>query len=410
MKKLVVVALSLVIILGFLFWKFGPSFQQTPPTGPVSLTYWGLKDENIIKPQVVEFESQNPNIKINYVHQSTINYRTRVQTQIRSGVGPDIFQFHNSWLAMFESDLAPAPKDIWTMEEYKKDFLPIAADSFSKNDNIFAAPDQIDGLALFINEDILQAVGEKVPKNWREFIESAVKVTVQDETGKIQTAGAALGTTSNVDYWSDILGLLLMQQPGVNLASPQSPAVAEVLRFYISFVIDPRRKTWDVNMPSSSETFAQGRLAFYFGPAWRTGQFKQNPNLKFKVVPVPQLSERQVAWASFWGEAVSGTSKYQKQAWQFIKFLTAKEIEIRKQMAADSLLNAYISQGSYYKFWYLSSNTFDNGINDEMITVWKEGVDEILQTNNPDKALQNIAVGVRKVLDKYTKPVPAPTR
>src|SRR3989344_3918085 len=312
MKKVIIIVLSLAIILGFLFWRFGPSisFFKSKPQGPITLTYWGLwEDDNLIKPLITQYQQQNPNINVSYVRQSSINYRTRVQTQIREGVGPDIFRIHNSWLAMFETDLAPAPADIYSLVDYQSIFYPVAVDSFVKNNQIYAAAMEVDGMALFYNEEILNGVGGKVPKNWQEFIDNATKMTVKDAAG-IKTAGAALGATGNVDHWSDILGLLLLQQPGVDLNNVATEKTAEVLSFYTGFVTDPKRKTWDVNLPSSTQMFASGRLGFYFAPSWRAHELRAiNPSLKFKVIPVPQLSGKTTGWATFWGEAVSAKSK-----------------------------------------------------------------------------------------------------
>src|SRR3990172_13211786 len=217
----------LSIVLGFIFWKFSPNialFNKPKPQGPVTLTYWGLwEDDNLIKPVISEYQKQNPKITINYERKSSLNYRTRVQTQIREGVGPDVFRIHNSWLPMFQSDLAAAPQSVFTISDYKTMFYPVAADSFTKGNIIYGAPMEIDGLALFINEEMLNGVGGQPPRNWQEFIDTATKMTVRDASG-VQTAGAALGSASNVDHWPDIIGLLLLQQPGVDLNNVATPA------------------------------------------------------------------------------------------------------------------------------------------------------------------------------------------
>lgn len=426
MKKVIIIILSLSIVFGFIFWKFGPKisfFNQSKTAGPITLTYWGLwEDENLIKPILAEYQKQNPNITINYERKSSLNYRTRVQTQIREGVGPDVFMIHNSWLPMFGADLAPALQDVFTLSDYKSMFYPVALDSFVKNNQIYGAAMEIDGLALFYNEDILNGVGGKPPKNWQEFIDLATKMTVKDATG-IKTAGAALGTAGNVDHWSDILGLLLLQQPGVDLNNVATSQVAEVVRFYTGFVTDPRKKSWDVDLPKSTDMFASGRLGFYFAPSWRAHELRvTNPNLKFKVAAVPQLSSKSVAWATFWGQAVSNKSQNPAEAWKFVKYLTSAEAEklayqgasqvrlfgepysqvsLAAELAQDPMVGAFVSQGPIYKSWYLSSNTFDNGINDEIIKYWEDGINATLAGSSPETALQTVDKGVKQVLDKY---------
>ncbi len=437
MKKIVIIVLVVSIILGVLFWLFSSKislFNKSSNQGPVTLTYWGLwEDDALIRPLIAKYKQENPSVTVNYVRQSSINYRTRVQTQIRNGQGPDVFRIHNSWLPMFASDVAPAPADIFTLPDYQKSFYPVAEQSFVKNGQILGAPIEIDGLGLYINEDLLNGVGGKIPKNWQEFIDTATKMTVRDATG-IKTAGAAMGATGNVDNWSDIVGLLLLQQPGVDLNNLASAPVAEVLKFYTGFVIDPRRKTWDSTLPPSTQMFAAGRLGFYLAPSWRVQEIRAaNPNLKFEVVPVPQLSGKAVAWASFWGEAVSKNSKNTEEAWKFIKFLTSQEgqklgyseaakvrlfgepyslTNLAPELTQDPIVGAYVNQGPIYKFWYLSSNTFDgdSGINDGVIKYFEDGINATLQGQDPTSVLKTIDAGVKQVIGRYTNPQPpAPT-
>ena len=437
MKKIIIIALSLSIVLGFLFWKFGPSislFNKAKPKGPVTITYWGLwEDENLMKEVIDNYQKQNPNIKINYVKQSSVNYRTRAQAQVKDGEGPDVFRIHNTWLLMFlkEGSLLPAPAEIFSLSDYKTLFYPVTSASFVKDGKIFAAPYEIDGLALFYNEEMLNGVGGVPPKTWQEFVDLATKMTVKNETG-IKTAGAAMGAVGNVDHWSDILGLLLMQQPGVDLNNVASSAVAEILRFYTGFITDPRRKVWDKDLPNSTEMFASNRLGFYFAPSWRAHELRvMNPNLVFKVVPVPQLPGRNVGWATFWAEAVSSKSQNPTEAWKFVKYLTSEQAEksmyaeaakirlfgepyslvsLSSELASDPIVGAFVTQGPVYKNWYLSSNTFDNnGINEEMIKYWEDGVNATLAGTDPATALQTVNLGVKQVLDKYVNVIPATT-
>lgn len=431
MKKIVIIVLALAVVVGFAIWRFGPKVSPNIQTGPVTLTFWGLwEDEALIKPLIEEYRKVSPDTTINYVRQSSVNYRTRVQTQVRAGVGPDVFMIHNTWLPMFIGDLAPSSM---SLTDYQSTFYPVAVDSFVKDNQILVSPMEVDGLALYYNEEILIAAGVVPPKNWQEFIEGAVKMTVKDSSGQIRTSGAAMGTSGNVDHWSDLIGLLLLQQPNINFNALASPAAAEVLRFYTGFVIDPRKKTWDTNLPSSTDMFASGRLAYYFAPSWRAHELRvQNPNLRFKTVAVPQLPGKNVGWASFWGYGVSSRSQSSSEAWKFINFLTSAQaeklayanasqirlfgqpysrVDLGPELVADPIVGAFVSQGLFYKTWYLASNTYDLGINDEMIKYFEDGINTTLQGTDPQIALQTIDQGVKQVLQKYTQPqVVIPTR
>lgn len=414
MIKAVAGAIIPIIVVGILLFIFGPKLSGRPnvSSGPVQLKVFGFEDEKTIAPKLAEFEKTNPGVKVVYSRQSNINYRTRIQTQIREGVGPDVFTIHSTWTKMFAGDLAPAPPDILSLTDFQNTYFPVAFDNFVAAGSIYGVPDEIDGLALYYNEEILSSAGVQVPRNWQEFVDAASKLTVKDLSGVVKTSGAALGTASNVDYWPDILGLLLLQQPGVNPGEPSSPQAAEVLKFYTSFVVDPARKTWDTTLLSSTVMFVQGSLAFYFAPAASAPRIAAtNPALRFKIAPVPQLPGRNVGWANFFGKAVSIKSKHIRESWKLVRFLSEKELEKQKIKVSDPLLSAFVSQGPIYKSWYLSSGTADSGINDEMIKVWGEAVNAVLSGTPPQSAVQNIDSKVKKILETYTGlPTPTPRK
>ncbi len=432
MKKLIIGVVLLAVIAGILYWKFAPS---TPvPTGPqnITLTYWGLWEEDEgIRPAILAYQKLHPNVTIKYVRNSSINYRTRLQTQLRAGQGPDLFRLHNSWVPMFVNDLFPAPANVLTKAEFSQIFYPVAQSTLTAGSTIYAVPLEVDGLVMFYNEDILKSAGVQPPSNWQDFLAAANKMTVRDTDGNIVTSGAALGSPGNVDHWSDIVGLLFSQQPNGNLAAPANRDGADVLKFFTSFVTDPNNKTWDTTLPSSTQMFIEGRLAFYFAPSWRADDIRQaNPGLKFKTAPVPQLpGGRSVAWGTFWAEGVSAKSAHPTEAWDFLKFMVQVDTlrslyaqqsqtrlfgepysrtDLAPQLIGDPLVGSVIVQAPYYKSWYLNSRTFDAGLNDEMIKYYEDAINSVLQnsSNDPLEALQTTARGVQQVLDKYTKGAP----
>jgi|SRR3989344_2639320 len=459
-KFLIIGVLALAIVGGFLFWKFGPSFNQKPAEKiPAVLTIWGLwEDESLVKSAIEGYKKDHPDTTITYAYQTSQNYRSRVQAKIAGNEGPDIFMIHNTWVPMFlkSNSLSSMPLDVMTTSEYAQTFNPIVKDDFTnylrlkaaidgnndikdktgtlksefeKQGKIYAVPRGIDGLVMFYNEDLLKNVGATVPATWNEFKDTAKRITVADQNGVIQTAGAAMGTTGNVDHFSDILGLLFFQQPTAKIEAPYDKSGTDVLRFYTSFVTDRDNKVWDTTMAPSTQTFASGKLAFYFAPSWRAHELRQlNPELKFKTAPVPQLSNKPVAWATYWGYAVSSKSKFPKESWEFLKYFSSKEVEkslyqeaskvrlfglpysrvdLQKEIEADPLVGAVALQAPFYKSWYLSSNTKDQGVNDQIIKYYEDAVNATLQGGDLNSALETTQKGIEQVLGELNNPASA---
>lgn len=444
MKKIIIIVLLLSIVSGIAFFLYSSKLLGRSGSAPqqITITFWGLwENATEIQPAIDAYQKAHPNVKINYVHQSSINYRQRVQNQIVSGQGPDIYMIHDTWVPMFLStnSMSTVPADVMNEAEFTNTFYPVAKNNLTKGDKIYALPLEIDGLALYYNADILNAAGVSVPKYWFQtsddpgFINDSVKMTVKDTQGNIKTAGAAMGSTNNVDHWPDIIGLLFSQQPSASLEQPNSKAGQDVLNFFTGFVINPQTKTWDTKMEASTQAFEEGKLAFYFAPSWRAFDIRaKNPNLNFKVAPVPQLPlNPQVGWASFWAFSVSSQSQNQKEAWNFLKYLTSQDsetllyktasstrlfgepysrVDLASQLKDDPLVGAFVNQGPYYTSWYLSSNTLDNGINDQMIQYYGNMVDSMVKDGkSASDALTTYSPGIQQVLQTFTNPQVAPS-
>lgn len=426
------------VVLGIIFWRFGDAIMSSinkpnPENQQITLTVWGLFDEeSIYKNIIASYEQANPNIKIIYTKQSPLNYRPRLQTQLRANQGPDIFMIHSSWLPMFTGDLAASPETIIPTNTFISSFYPIAKDSLVVNNRVYGMPMEIDGLAMYYNEDLLKFGGVDVPKTWQQFLDAARKLTVKNETGQIQTAGAAMGTATNVDNWPEILGLLFLQQPSTLLTSPGSKGGGDVLKFYTSFVIDPQNKTWDVTMPQSTQMFEEGKLAFYFADSKKAGEIQMaNPNLKFKVAPVPQLPGGDVNWGSFWSYAVAVKPNF-TEAWKFLQYLSTPQAmqviyqektqslsvgsafprrDMANLLASDPVLSAFVAEAPSMKGWFLNSNIADSGINDEVIALYGTAVNNVLQGVDPQQSLAGMDTKIKAIIDKYSKPIsPTPKK
>ena len=85
-------------------------------------------------------------------------------------------------------------------------------------------------------------------------------------------------------------------------------------------------------------------------------------------------------------------------------------VSLQSELSQDPFVGAVVNQGPQYKFWYLASSTFDNGLNDQMIKYFEDGVNATLAGVDPQVALQTVAKGVTQVLNDFVKkPVPSPS-
>lgn len=438
--KLLPIVVGVVVVIGliiFLAMRFlgGNTPQPAGPSAPTNtgntgnttntgrkttLTYWGLWEPSTVFEDVItEFEAANPTIDVNYVQQRHPDYRERLQTAIASQNGPDLFRFHASWTPMLAEELSPMPNSVMSVTEYRNIFYPVAAQQLQINGQIIGIPLMYDGLALYYNKDIFTAAGLQPPKTWAELKTQAAQLTVRSSDG-IERAGAAIGNASNVEHFSDIIGLLMLQN-GADLTDPTSKEAQEALQFYTNFVkVD---KVWSEALPSSTTAFARGDVAMMFAPSWRAHEvLALNPDLNFGITTVPSLGADRVAWASYWAEGVSAKSANKDDAWKLLKFLSQKEImqklydaqaeartfgepysrtDMADLLASDPYVASYLADAPYATDWYLNSYTHDNGINDLIIKYYLDAVNAVLGGKTPADVMATVAQGTSQVLRQY---------
>ncbi|MEK7497978.1 MAG: extracellular solute-binding protein [Patescibacteria group bacterium] len=428
---LIVIPVILLLIVGiffaarYLISRFG-SGSTSITSGEV--IWWELwENQSVIGPLISEYEQSHPNVKINLVIQDKEDYRERLTSALAKGTGPDIFSFHNSWVPMFRQDLEPIPSSVMTSTDFSKNYYPIALSNLTLGAGIVGIPLEYDGLGLFINQDIFETQGKSIPTTWDDLRQTALALTIKDETGVIKQAGVALGRTENVDHWQEILGLMMLQNK-VNLENPSSKNAEDALTFYTIFSsVDG---VWDSTLPSSTQAFASGKLAMYFAPSWEAHAIKAiNPSLRFKVVPVPQLpkdspNEPNVAYATYWVQGVSKKSKNKALAWDFMKFIASREslqkmyqnaavqrsfgepyplVDMGNLVVGDGVVGGILSQAPYAQSWYLASRTFDGptGINSQVSKYFEDAVNAVNSGTRASDALVTVTQGINQVLSTY---------
>lgn len=421
------IGLLLLCIVGFLFFGVVLPMFSSNSDEKVTLTYWGLwEDPNVMQKAIDEFQKENPTITVKYEKQNIKDqYRKRLLTRIDNGNGPDIFQFHNSWVTQMQEVLTPLPTDVITPKQFQDAYFPVIANDVIKNGAIYGIPLQIETLALYTNTEMLQASSIDPPTNWEDFGKAARILTVKDEEGRIKTAGAALGTYDNITHAPDILSLLFTQN-GANIYNLAKTATQsnDTLIYYVDDYATGESNVWDETLDPSLLAFAKGNLAMYFGYSWDMFALQaMNPQLQFQVSPVPHLAlGRKITIASYWVEGVSQKSKHQKQAMLFMKFLAKKETleklyteaaktrqfgqlyprpDLAETLKENKLLYPFLSQANSAASSFFVSDTYDDGLNQKANTYLGKAIGGMLKNTSAESALEELSAGISQVLQDY---------
>lgn len=426
--KLVAIVLGLLLLVGVVVAALNFFRSSDGATTSGEIVWWGLwEDEAVVAALISEYQTKNPKVTIKYVRQSKEDYRERLTNALAKGTGPDIFRFHNTWLPMFKSELDALPSSVYSSSEFAQTFYPVAVSDLTLNSSIVGLPLEYDGLNLFVNEELFEKAGKSYPTTWNELRQVARELTIKDETGTITQAGVSLGGTENVDHWPEILGLMMLQN-GVDLIRPTGQLAEDALDFYTIFLVED--EVWDATQPASTVAFAGGKLAMYFGPSWRAFEIRlQNPNLRFRTIPVPQLpkteaNEPDVNYASYWVEGVWSKSKNKAAAWDFLKFVSENQNlekmynqaskqrmfgepypkqEMVNLLIDHPIIGSTVDGAKTAQTWYLQSRTWDGptGINSQINKYFEDAVNAVNQGKESRVALEAVSSGVIQVLSQY---------
>lgn len=421
----IIIGLLVFLFVGFLLFRFIMPMFMMQSKEKVTLAYWGLwEDSQTMQAVINDFQKEQPTIEVIYTkHDIKQQYRERLLARTQTELGPDIFQFHNTWVSQLSSLLLPLPTNVMSKETLQTDYFPVVQQDLVRNGALYGVPLGIDTIALFVNTDILEASGGTIPQTWNDFDKAARMLTVKDETGAIKTAGAALGTFDNITHAPDIISLLLIQNGADmrNLASTKQNAI-DAFDFYTAFAKGDAN-VWDDTLEPSVLSFAKGNLAMYFGYSWDIFTIQAlNPQLKFVVTSVPHLPDREITVASYWAEGISTATRNQKEAFTFLQFLAKKEIaqklfteeskkrlfgqpyarvDLAETLKDNAVVYPFVSLAKNAKSSFFASDTFDNGLNTQMNSYLGNAIRAILGNTSTQTAVDTLAQGIAQVLAQY---------
>jgi len=415
--------LVLVLIFSFLLTSgFGCKIadQATKEAmKPVELNYWRVWDgPDAFEEIIANYKALHPYVTINYRKLRYSEYEKELLEALAEDKGPDILSLHNTWMKKYQTKLAPLPAELsmvyqtskgtikkevvseirktksLSLKDLKNNFVDavygdvVLKDGEKNAEKIFGLPLALDSLALYYNKDLLNNASiAEPPVFWnREFQQMVKKLTKQDEKGQIIQAGVAMGGSTNIERYSDILSVLMMQNGAVmadqngNVTFDKIPSALqgqnyspglEALRFYTDFS-NPAKEvySWTSNLNNSLSMFISGKLAMMFGYAYHMPTIKsQAPKLNFSVAKLPQIEGNisNVNFTNYWVEAVSNKSQHINEAWDFVQFATKAEqaksyLEKTEKPAAlralvdqqieSSEISAFAEQVLTAKSWY----------------------------------------------------------
>jgi raffinose/stachyose/melibiose transport system substrate-binding protein len=258
------------------------------------------------------------------------NMRTVLQTQLRSGEGPDVFNWGSG--PSFGGALAEAGLLYDLTDAYKEhnwQVYDFAKDRVTVDGKIYGIPGEMETIGLFYNKQIFADLGLAPPTTFDDLLAACEKIRA---AGKIPLAvgdkegwegGHLLSMALSSAIGSDGMEALFNGEK-----SWDSPEVVSSLQDWKTFDDSgslPKSPT-SVDYDTSTSIFFSGKAAMIPTGSWLVGEIDDNTDFGVGYIPFPAPDGRGIFTGGLGsGPFVSATTSKKDAAIEFLDFLASPE-------------------------------------------------------------------------------------
>jgi multiple sugar transport system substrate-binding protein len=292
----------------------------------IQFASWGSQSEvAIIKPLLAEFERENPEIKVEFMHIPQ-NYFQKIHLLFASNLAPDALFINNLYLPIYANAGVLEELNATSDTFFKK-----SVKALSYNGKLYAIPRDVSTLVVYYNKDIFKKYNVPLPsKYWtfNDFLILAKKLTKDtNNDGKTDIWG--------VSFDEDLLFYLpyLMSEGGGVLSDDLKTSIIDTpeskkgLKFYANLRNKYHVAPTEAQSASATmaQLFLQGKLAMQISGRWLVPKYRENAKFDWNVINFPAGDAGSVVPLDASGWAIAKSSKHKREAAKLIEFLASKE-------------------------------------------------------------------------------------
>ncbi|WP_379142513.1 ABC transporter substrate-binding protein [Paenibacillus sp. sgz500992] len=323
----------------------------------VALTYaiWDSNQEKGLRTIADEFESKNPDIKVNIEVTGWSDYWTMLEAGATGGSLPDVFWMHSNEIYRYGSNgmLLDLTDRISNSADVKLDNYPEGLNQiYNMQGKQYAIPKDFDTIGLWYNKTLFDAAGVNYPdENWTwDDLHNAAKKLTKDGT-----YGFLAPLHNQEGYYN-----FVYQNGGTIITADKKsgyddPKTIEALQFYINFV----REGLSPEVYGDAERadlLKNGKVAMGLFGSWNLSGFTENEYLakNFDVAVLPK-KVKQASIYNGLGNAIDAKTKHPEEAWKFVEYLSSK-VGQERQAELGVAISAYKGAAD---LWINSNKTFN---------------------------------------------------
>jgi multiple sugar transport system substrate-binding protein len=339
---------------------------------------------------------------------------TDLQTRISGGAAPDVMMaWELSYSGLGERGIyADLNQFLQTDTEFaavvETEFVPALLDMFKWNGAQYVLPEQYAGVVLYYNKKLFEEAGVAPPPaswedtswTWDKFLETAQALTKKD--------GDRVSQFGFVDaWWPPLSALVWATGNGGNwfdtyvdptASTINDPKIVEGVQFYadLANVHHVAPTVEEITAQAGPDMFMGGTAAMALVGHWFYPAFSGIEGLDFDigVFPVGPNGTTPKSDLGSTGLAISASTEYPQQAWEFVKFSTGPEGQaliaesglfvpvLRSVGQSDSFLGAHTKIQNTHVFIEAMDNSVPLPITpvwNEVAEIWARETDAVLR-------------------------------
>ncbi len=368
-----------------------------------------------------EFMDKNPNLNVELDYVSYEALHDKIVTSAAAKAGTyDVVLIDCIWPAEFAA--AGFIRDVTDRipPDVQKDIWPGALGAVTYQGKIYGMPWLNDVLYLYYNEDMLKAAGfDHAPKTWTELRDMAMKAK---EKGLVKYPFIEYfqqdeGLTIAFAYYLASFGGQFFDDKGNPTFN--SPEGLQALQYMVDGM-----KNGLYNPASLESTYEEVRRAFSQGQSLFSVNWTYQLNLandpkesqiagKARLALMPGEKADSATINGGMGLAITSDSKHPEEAWQYIQYLSSKDVQKRYAQNALPIWMSLFNDPDIVKaqpeLVQVSKDQYKYIVNRPLIPFYSETSkimslelqNALTGKKTPQQALDDAATAVKQVRDQY---------
>lgn len=343
MKKILALIVTISILVTTNGFAQGANEAKSQETKKV--TFWTMSlspaFDDYLNGLIEDFETQNPNVEIDWVDVPWGDTETRVLTAATSNTLPDVINLNLPFSQkLAQNDLLLDMNQ--NAADVKDDYFKGCWNASTYNNKVFALPWYITSNMVYYNQDLFEKAGldpNSYPTSFDELYEYAKKIKEKTNAYGYMT------------FFQDQFIMEELERMGIRLfnddftkANFNTPQVIEAAAYYKKMLDEKLIPSETITSKSGTgeaiQLYSTGELAMFFGGTSHARMIKDNSQDIYNNTGVaPQiLGKNGKSNIAVMNIVVPKSSKVIDEALSFAKFLTNNENQVEFAKAAGAIV------------------------------------------------------------------------